>query len=249
MIDNDLSNEAGYRGDSSDRERYLRASLDEYNKLPPGVYVEKAVTLSNLGALLINKGKYSEAEPLVREGLQLRLKIFGNAHIGTAGAYNRLSDLLYRQGKYIEAQRAAQDAIDAYKRALQTPESNALYANPILEMGMILDKLGRSPQAELNMRQALEIRTRLLAKGNLQITTAQQVLGEFLVHRGRYAEAEALLLESYQSLQTTTPTNDPRRNESAQRLLTMYSNWGKPDKAARYRGSTSTTNIPSPHIQ
>lgn len=235
MIYNDLSNEAGYRGDSAERERYLRASLNEYNSLPPGVYVEKAVTLSNLGALLINKGQFSEAEPLVREGLQLRLKIFGNAHIGTAGAFNRLSDLLYREGRYVEAERAAQDAIDVYKRALQNPENNVLYANPILEMGMILEKLGNFRDAEQSMREALEIRTRLLAKGNLQTSTAQQVLGGFLVTRKRYADAETLLLESYESLEATTPANDPRRTEAKQRLFALYSKWGKPDKAAKYQ--------------
>ena len=235
MIYNDLSNEAGYRGDTSERERYLRASLDEYNRLPSGVYVEKAVTLSNLGALLITKGQFSEAEPLVREGLQLRLKVFGNAHIGTAGAFNRLSDLLYRQGKYTEAEKAAQDAIDVYKRALQIPENNTLYSNPILEMGMILDKLGNSRDAERYMRQALEIRTKLLSKDNLQITTAQQVLGGLLVNCKRYSEAEPLLIESYQSLKATTPINDQRRIEAARNLLTLYSKWGKPDKAEQYQ--------------
>lgn len=242
MIYNDLSNEAGYRGDSVERERYVRASLDEYNRLPPGVYVEKAVTLSNLGALLISKGRLSEAEPFVREGLQLRLKVFGNAHLGTAGAFNRLSDLLYRQGKYIEAEKAAQDAIDVYKRALQTPENNVLYSNPFLEMGLILDKLGNFRDAERSIRQALEIRSRLLSKGNLQITAAQQVLGEFLVTRKRYAEAEPLLVESYQSLQATTPVNDPRRNEATQHLFTLYSKWGKADKAARYQSTIHPGN-------
>ena len=235
MIYNDLSNEAGYRGDSSERERYLRASLDEYDRLPPGVYVEKAVTLSNLGALLISKSQYSEAEPLVQEGLALRLKVFGNAHIGTAGAFNRLSDLLYKEGKYVEAEKAAQNAIDVYKRALQDPENNALYANPILEMGMIQDKLENSHDAEQFMRQALEIRTRLLSKGNLQIAAAQLVLGEFLATRKRHAEAEPLLLESYQSLLASVPTNDPRRTEAAQRLHALYTEWGKPEKAAQFK--------------
>lgn len=234
MIYNDLSNEAGYRGDDSEREHYLRASLDEYNKLPPGVYVEKATTLSNLGALLMNKGRFSEAEPLVREGLGLRLTILGNAHAGTAGAYYRLSDLLYREGKYADAERAAQDAIDVFRRALTNPQDNVLFANPILEMGSILDKLGNPREAERYMRQALEIRTRLLPKGNLQISRTQQVLGEFLVRQNRYSEAEPLLLESYQSLEASSPATDQRRIDAARRLSVLYSNWGKPEKAAKY---------------
>ena len=80
MVYNDLSNEASYRGDGEESERCLHASLDEYRKLPPGTYVEMATTLSNLGALLISKGRYTEAEPFVLEGLALRRKVLGDAH-------------------------------------------------------------------------------------------------------------------------------------------------------------------------
>src|SRR5947208_9630944 len=111
MLYNDLSNEALYRGNGEESERCLRASLDEYRKLPPGIYVEMAVTLSNLGATLITKGKYTEAEPVVLEGLALRRKVLGNAHTSTARASFRLSDPLNRQGRYTEAARATHESI------------------------------------------------------------------------------------------------------------------------------------------
>jgi tetratricopeptide repeat protein len=69
--------------------------------------VEMPVTLSSLGATLIAKAKYTEAEPFVLEGLELRRKVLGDAHTGTAGALFRFSDLRYRQGRYGEAEKAA----------------------------------------------------------------------------------------------------------------------------------------------
>jgi len=76
MLYNDLASEVYSRGDDDqEAERDLRAALDEYRKLPPGTYVEQAVALSNLGALLICKGEYAEAEPFVLQGLELRRKI------------------------------------------------------------------------------------------------------------------------------------------------------------------------------
>ena len=234
MLYNDLSNELAYRGDDEESERCLRASLEEYRKLPPGTYVEMGTTLSNLGAVLIAKGKYSEAEPLVLEGLELRRKVLGNAHIGTGSALFRLSDLYYRQGKYSEAESAARESVEVFKRALAAPQDSTLFTNPLVEMGLILDKVGRIHEAETYLRQALEIRTRLLPKGNQLIGKAEGVLGECLTMQKRYADAEPLLLDSYQILETTTVPNDARRTEAARRLNLLYSKWGKPEQAARY---------------
>jgi eukaryotic-like serine/threonine-protein kinase len=237
MLYNDLSNEAGYRGDQDESERYLRASLDEYRRLPPGTYVEMATTLSNLGAVLIRKTKYDEAEPFVREGLELRRRVLGDSHTGTAGALFRLSDLLYWQGKYDEAEKAARESIEVYKRALSAPQDNVLFTNPLVELGSILDKVGRLREAEASLRQALEIRIRLLAKGNLLIGRAEAVLGECLTLQRRHAEAEPLLVDSYTIIESTTKAGDSRRTEAAQRLNILYQSWGKPDKAVRYASS------------
>ncbi len=237
VLYNDLSNEASYRGDEEESERCLRASLQEYQKLPAGTYVEMAVTLSNLGALLIGKSRYTEAEPFVLEGLELRRKILGNAHVSTAGALYRLSDLRYSQGRYGEAEKAAQESIEVFKRAMADPQDSTLFTNPLLEMGLILDKVGRIHEAEAYLRQALDIRTQLLPKGNLGIVKAQGALGECLTAQKRYAEAEPLLLDSYQILESSTAPNDGRRTEAAQRLNELYSRWGAPQKAALYKAT------------
>jgi eukaryotic-like serine/threonine-protein kinase len=243
MLYNDLSNEASYRGDADESERCLRASLEEYRKLPAGTYVEMAVTLSNLGAVLIGQGKYTEAEPFVLEGLELRRRVLGDAHTGTGGALFRLSDLRYRQGKYGEAEKAAQESIEVFKRALASPQDSTLFTNPLFEMGLILDKVGRIHEAEAYLRQTFDIRTRLLPKGNLGIVKAEGALGECLTMQNRYAEAEPLLLDSYQIFESTTVPNDGRRTEAAKRLNDLYSMWGNPQKAALYKAiNISATN-------
>jgi eukaryotic-like serine/threonine-protein kinase len=237
MLYNDLSSEAYSRGDNEEAERDLRASLAEYRKLPSGTYVEEAVTLSNLGALLIREGKYAQAEPFVLEGLELRRKILGNSHLGTAMALYRLSDLRYKQGRYDEAEKAAQESIDVFRRALAAPQDNGLFSNPVLEMGIILDKAGRIRDAEPYLQQALDIRTRTSPKGNIGIGAAEDALGECLTAQKRYAAAEPLLLESYKIFESTTLPNDARRAEAAQDLYKLYSEWGIPKKADLYKAS------------
>lgn len=234
MIYNDLSNEAGYRGDADEAERLLRASLDEYRKLPPATYGEMSTTLSNLGALLIRRGKYDEAEPYVLEGLELRRRVFGDSHLSTAMGLYRLSDLRFKQERYEEAEKAATESIDTFRRALPAPQDNVLFTNPLVEMGSILDAVGKYRDAEGYLRQALEIRTRLLPKGNQLIGRAEVVLGECLTLQKRYAEAEPLLLDSSKIIEATTVPNDARRAEVRQRLADLYRAWGKSQKAADY---------------
>ena len=69
------------------------ATIDECRGLPEGTPVEMAATLSNLGAVLIKKGSYAEAEPFVRKGLELRRKMLGDAHPDSAMSLFCLSDL------------------------------------------------------------------------------------------------------------------------------------------------------------
>jgi serine/threonine protein kinase/tetratricopeptide (TPR) repeat protein len=244
ILDNDLGDVAYRSGDLNESERLNRAALDEYRKLPEGTYVEMAATLSNLGAVLIKKGNYSQAEPFVREGLDLRRKMLGDAHPDTAMSYFRLSDLLYKEGNYADAESAARESVQVFNRALTAPKESIYFANPLLELGLILNKTGRSREAETNLREALAIRTRLLPEGNLLIGISEGALGECLTSQKRYAEAEPLLLRTYATIKNVQGEHGPSTLEAAVRLLTLYQSWGKPNEAARYRAS-----VPQPASQ
>jgi serine/threonine protein kinase len=239
FLDNDLGDVAYRSGDLDESERLNRAALDEYRKLPEGTYVEMAATLSNLGAVLIKKGHYSQAEPFVREGLALRRKMLGDAHPDTAMSYFRLSDLLYKEGNYADAESAARESVQVFNRALTAPKDSIYFANPLLELGLILNKTGRSREAEANLREALAIRTRLLPKGNQLIGISEGALGECLASQKRYGEAEPLLLQSYATIKNVQGDHGSSTLEAARRLLTLYQSWGKPAQASRYQSALS----------
>jgi tetratricopeptide (TPR) repeat protein len=234
MIENDLSIEVGRRGDAKESERLERAAIDEYRKLPAGAYGEMGASLTTLAGLLIGQGRYEEAEPFVREGLEVRQKVLGNAHPDTAMSWHRLSDLLYSKGDYQGAERASMEAIEVYKRALPRPQDALTFSTPLNELGMILNKMGRSQEAEASVRQALEIRTRILPPGHRLIGSSKGALGESLRLQKRYVEAEPLLVEGYNILKSTTGEQDPRRKEVRQSLKSLYEAWHKPEKAASY---------------
>jgi eukaryotic-like serine/threonine-protein kinase len=234
MMHNDLGDIAYRQGNWKDAERENRAAIDEYRKLPEGTYVEMAATLSNLGAVLIKEGKLDEAEPFVREGLELRRKLLGDAHPDTAMSFFRLSDLLYKKADYSAAESFARESVQVFTRAFAQPKDNPYFANPVLELGLILNKSGRSREAEGYLRQALEIRTRLLPKGNQLIAISEGALGECLIAQKRFAEAEPLLQRSYATMTTVQGEQGPSTLEAKRRLATLYQSWGKPKEAVRY---------------
>ena len=244
MTYNDLGDVAYRRGDLAESERCNRAALEEYRKLPEGKYAEMGASLSNLGAVLIRENKYSEAEPFVREGLELRQKVLGNAHPDTAMSFFRLSDLLYREGKYPEAENAARESVAVFSRAFVDPKTNVFFANPLMELGLIFDKTSRFREAEGYLREALELRIGFLPKGNQLIGTTEGALGECLTAQKRFAEAEPLLIDSYNVIRATSVEHDSRRTDAVQRLAALYSAWHKPSKAALYSTVSSSGEAP-----
>jgi serine/threonine protein kinase len=241
MLYNDLGDVAYRSGDLNEAERVGRAAIDEYRKLPEGTYVEMAASLSNLGAVLIKKGSYSQAEPFVREGLDLRRKMLGNAHPDTAMSLFRLSDLLYKEGDYQGAESAARESVQVFGRALTTPKDSIYFANPVMALGLALNRTGRSREAETYLREALEIRRRLLPKGNQLIAASDGALGECLTTQKRYAEAEPLLQQSYATMKDVQGERGPLTLEAVQRLAVLYQAWGKREEAARYHAALPLT--------
>jgi len=60
-------------------------------------------------------------------------------------------------------------------------------------------------------------------------------LGSGLAKRGRFAEAEALLLRSLERLAGSMGEDHERAVEARRKLVALYEVWGKPSKADRFR--------------
>jgi tetratricopeptide (TPR) repeat protein len=190
--------------------------------------------LANLAANLIAGGNYDEAEPFAREALELRQKVLGDAHPDTAMSWHRLSDLLYSKGDYQGAEAASREALEVYRRALPRPQEAFNFALPLTELGMILNKMGRARVAETYLRQALEIRARFLAPGHRLIASSKGALGESLRLQKRYAEAEPLLVDSYNILKSTAGEQWPRTKEVRESLKALYETWHQRGNPATY---------------
>src|SRR5437016_3736126 len=59
-----------------------------------------SASLSNLGYLLLKKGRLAEAEPLIREGVEQHKKLAGYLNSTTAEFISQLAEMLYAKHDY-----------------------------------------------------------------------------------------------------------------------------------------------------
>jgi Flp pilus assembly protein TadD len=86
---------------------------------------------------------------------------------------------------------------------------------------LILNKLGRSDEAEKALREAVKLREENLPEKHFMTALSKGALGEFLTTQKRYAEAEGLLLGSYEGLKSSQSGDSPRIRAAAERLVTL----------------------------
>lgn len=145
----------------------------------------------------------------------------------------------------MEAARAWQQLIPRLKACVG--EDHIQVADASLRLGSNLLAAGEKDAAESAVRNALQL---LKSKhpGRSLIYEAESLWGAILTAQEKYAEAEAFLTKAYEAVQPHQNDKTARfLNQAAQRLVRLYTSWGKPEQADRWRARMqSTTNAPPP---
>ncbi|WP_287170587.1 MULTISPECIES: tetratricopeptide repeat protein [unclassified Microcystis] len=90
-----------------------------------------ASSLNNLAALYDSQGRYTEAEPLYLQALDLRKQLLGDNHPLVALSLNNLAYLYDSQGRYTEAEPLYLEAINIFRERLgeNHPHTQTVYQN------------------------------------------------------------------------------------------------------------------------
>jgi eukaryotic-like serine/threonine-protein kinase len=166
----------------------LRAALEKRQSLFGRDHPESAKSLTALGVLRSNQGKFKEAEQLVREALAIEKRRPG-ANPAMAGTMGALGFVLEHRGAYEEAVRVLEQAVrqeQLYKDA--SPE----LAFSLMELGNAYFYLGRYEASDSVNRRALGLLRQL--HGEYYPLNAKVLinLGAIQSNDGHYAEAERL---------------------------------------------------------
>lgn len=190
-----LATMAGRAPDLAAAESLYRAARD-IQRVALGPY-DRAVALTDrdLAGILQARGKYDEAEAMLRESLAIVERDSGPDHASAAMGMVVLGDLLrvYRN-------RPA-EAESLYDRALGIlrPESSdrpSRLVGALSGLEHLTHGRGDHVRAEAFAREILDAHRRSLGTEHPITTEAMEGIAEHLAARGRYVEAERVLLEA-----------------------------------------------------
>ena len=99
---------------------------------------------------------------------------------------------------------------------------------------LLLDRVALE-EADRHAREAVALAGWTLRPGNWRRAESESLLGDCLTARGRYDDAEPLLLTSSSALRTSLVSGHGRTRKSLERLTALYTAWDEPKKAEEYR--------------
>ncbi len=219
------------RGDIERAEAMATVAVSEARAL--GNSFALTQTLIDLGNVRRFEGRYVEAESLIEEGTNLYAKTMGDDHPNVAFGLTQLAYAYYYEGRY---DRAEQEARKAFAIAEKLPKASHVYTGAAVVLGRVLNRTGRPLEAEPLLREALANHQGTIPRRSSTMAyLLLGSLGECLMTEKRYADAEPLLKESYETLAAVQVSNSPMLEEARQRLVSLYDEWGRLRAADQYR--------------
>jgi tetratricopeptide (TPR) repeat protein len=189
--------------------------------------------LTLMGSVLMENGDLADAEANLIEGEALYRKLYGPEYLAIYDNIRVQAQVAYMKGDYQSAKNKIDLALDNYRK--NSIPKNISFATALTVQGLTLNKLGRSEEAEKVLREAVKLRVENLPEKHFMTALSKGALGEFLTTQKRFAEAEGLLLVSYENLKESQSADSPRIRTAAARLVTLYADWGRPNDANNFR--------------
>jgi tetratricopeptide (TPR) repeat protein len=149
---------------------------------------------NNLGLLLEDEGRFSEAEPLLRKSLALRRQLLGEDHPQTLTAINNLGTLLQAAGQLVEAEALYREALGRLRRVQGEEHRETLGA--INNLGVLLLVADKPEEAEPFVREAMQKLQRVVGEQHPNAMSSIANLGVVLQRLDRLDEAETCFREA-----------------------------------------------------
>ena len=188
-----------------------------------------ATSLNNLAFLYDNQGKYSEAEPLLLDALEMRKQLFTGDHPDVATSLNNLAFLYNNQGRYSEAEPLYLDALEMRRRLFTGDHPDV--ATSLNNLAYFYYKQGKHSEAEPLYLDALEMRKRLFTGDHPDVASSLNNLALLYNSQGRYSEAELLYLDALEMRKRLFTGDHPDVASSLNNLASLYNSQGRYSEA------------------
>jgi eukaryotic-like serine/threonine-protein kinase len=209
-------------------ERLLQRALEERERSGAN-RGEIGNNLDNLGDTVRYRGKFAQAEPMLRRALEMRREAFGPESKEAAQSMNNLALVLEEQNKLDQAEQLEREALRIRRKV--TGERSTETANSWMNLGIILRTRGRLSESEAPMRLSLEIRRERLGNDHPNIAVSLATLANSLAAMGRNEEAETLLREALAIYRKVLEKGSNRLDATINSLASVLQDLGKLDEA------------------
>ena len=183
-----------------------------------------ALLLVRTANYLNERGRYSEAEPLYQQALELWKRLLGSEHPLVASSLNDLAGLYHSQGRYGEAEPLYQQTLELWKRLLGSEHPDV--ANSLNSLAALYHSQGRYVEAELLYQQALEL-YKQLGDEHPDVATSLNNLAELYYLQGRYSEAEPMHQQALDMKKRLLGDEHPSVAFSLNNLANLYYSQGR----------------------
>ena len=193
------------------------------------VELELSSSLSYLALLYESQGRYSEAEPLYLQALEIGRRSLPEDPADLASHLNNLAGLYRDQGRYSEAEPLYLQALEIDRRWL--PEDHPGVAIDLNNLALLYRDQGRYSEAEPLYLQALKIVRRSLPEDHPDLAINLNNLALLYRDQGRYSEAEPLFLQALEIDRRSLPEDHPSLATNLNNLAALYESQGRYSEA------------------
>jgi non-specific serine/threonine protein kinase/serine/threonine-protein kinase len=150
----------------------------------------QAQMMQVMGTVYLNLGLYPRAESLLRQAVQIRLRVLGPDHPDTLRSQADLCITLLQRGRYSEAEKLQKQTLDSLRRVLGPDHLDTLKSMNTLAVILLYE--GRLAEGEALHRQTLAARRRILGPEHPDTLKSMHNLAVVARAQHHYPEAETL---------------------------------------------------------
>ena len=185
-----VSDPSQSRGETITARELLDSSVvridDELDQQPE----VKAQLLEVMGQVYQSIGLYDDSERLLNEALELKRSIYAGQDIEIAKILSEIGVLYESLGRHKEAGAVQEQAIEILQSHPDTPP--LLLASTLHSLAHAQMRQYQLVKAEKNIRQAVDIKRKILGDNNEEVAYSMNILGDVLTYQNRNKEAEEI---------------------------------------------------------
>ena len=192
-----------------------------------------AAALLNLALVLDDERRFTEAEAMAREAAEIMRAAYPAGNPKTATVLKIWAIELQRLSRNQEAEGPLRDALAMARRSLGDQGMEVVGIEE--ELSYVLTMNGHSDEALSVGQAAVDALTKKFGPTSAMVLRARVCVADALRAKGRFAEAEPMLLEAEARFQNSKGLLGAYWRSTAAALARLYDAEGKSDEAAKYR--------------